>query len=54
MLKEQCIKHEPRQVNNRYKDGKPDIENGKWVLETRCEKCDEKLEVPEYLINKIK
>ena len=49
-----CIKHNYREVNNRYKNGKPVISGGEWVTETKCKDCGLVLEIPEYLsvINK--
>jgi hypothetical protein len=43
-----CIKHNYRPVNNRYKDGKIDVENGEWVTEIRCEVCNKKFEEPRW------
>jgi len=43
-----CIKHNYRQVNNRYKDGKQVTSGGKWVTEIRCEVCDKKFEEPRW------
>jgi aspartate carbamoyltransferase regulatory subunit len=46
-----CIKHNYRQVNNRYKDGKQVTSGGEWVTEIRCEVCDKKFEEPEWKVN---
>ncbi len=51
-MTEQCIKHEYTTVNNRYdQKGEPVIEGGEWRTERICAKCDEKFELPEYLVN---
>lgn len=47
-MKNICLKHSYRPVNNRYKNGKEVTEGGEWVTEIRCENCDKKFEEPEW------